>query len=72
MWHQHRVELYPHVPDLGIGSGIFDKYGNELEFLSAFRQCRRNGKPRGIVKSSMEVSYDSQRDRISRSVGASR
>ena len=50
MWHRYRVELYPHVPGLGIGCGIFDKYGNELEFPSAFRQCRRNGKPRGIVK----------------------
>jgi len=50
MWHQYRVELYPHVPGLGIGAGIFDKFGNELEFPSAFRQCRRNGKPRGIVK----------------------
>ena len=27
MWHQHRVELYPHVPELGIGCGIFDKFG---------------------------------------------
>jgi hypothetical protein len=50
MWHQYRVELYPHVPGLVVGSGILDKYGNELEFPSAFRQCRRNGKPRGIVK----------------------
>ncbi len=50
MWHRYRVELYPHVHGLGIGSGILDKYGNELEFPSAFRQCRRNGKPRGIVK----------------------
>jgi len=50
MWHQYRVELYPHVPGLGMGSGIRDKYGNELEFPAAFRQCRRNGKPRGIVK----------------------
>jgi hypothetical protein len=50
MWHKYRVELYPHVPGLGIGSGIVDKHGNELEFPSAFRQCRRNGKPRGIVK----------------------
>jgi hypothetical protein len=50
MWHRYRVEFYPHVPGLGIGSGIVDKYGNELEFPSAFRQCRRNGKPRGIVK----------------------
>ncbi|MGO9083660.1 MAG: DUF6932 family protein [Candidatus Sulfotelmatobacter sp.] len=50
MWHKYRVELYPHVPGLGIGSGILDKYGNQLEFPSAFRQCRRNSKPRGIVK----------------------
>jgi hypothetical protein len=50
MWHQYRVELYPHVPGLGIGCGIFDKFGNELEFPSAFRQSRRNGKARGIVK----------------------
>jgi hypothetical protein len=50
MWHKYRVEFYPHVPGLGFGSGILDKYGNQLEFPSAFRQCRRNGKPRGIVK----------------------
>ena len=50
MWHRYRVELYPHVPGLGIGCGVFDKYGYELEFPSAFRQCRRNGKPRGILK----------------------
>jgi len=50
MWHRYRVELYPHVPGLGSGSGIRDKYGHELEFPSAFRQSRRDGKPRGIVK----------------------
>lgn len=50
MWHKYRVELYPHVPGLGLGSGILDRHGNELEFPSAFRQSRRDGKPRGIVK----------------------
>jgi len=50
MWHKYRVELYPHVPGLGIGSGIRDRHGNELEFPSAFRQSRRDGTPRGIVK----------------------
>ncbi|GIK15164.1 MAG: hypothetical protein BroJett003_01280 [Planctomycetota bacterium] len=50
MWHRYRVELYPHVPGLGIGTGIRDKHGNELEFPSAFRQSRRDGTPRGIVK----------------------
>lgn len=50
MWHKYRVELYPHVPGLGVGSGILDRHGNELEFPSAFRQSRRDGRPRGIVK----------------------
>ena len=50
MWHRYRVELYPHVPGLGLGSGIRDKHGHELEFPSAFRQSRRDGTPRGIVK----------------------
>jgi hypothetical protein len=50
MWHRYRVELYPHVPGLGQGSGIRDKYGHELEFPSAFRQSRRDGKPRGIIR----------------------
>jgi hypothetical protein len=44
------VELYPHVPDLGIGSGIREKYGHEHEFPSAFLQSRRDGKPKGIVR----------------------
>lgn len=47
MWHQYRVELYPHVGQL---SGLRDDFGNELEFPSAFRRSRRDGKPRGIVK----------------------
>jgi hypothetical protein len=54
MWHQYRVEMYPHVPGLGIGCGIFDKNGNELEFPAAFRQSRRDGKPRGILKIKYE------------------
>lgn len=48
MWHQYRVELYPHVK--GLSSGIRDRHGHELEFPAAFRQSRRDGKPRGIVK----------------------
>jgi hypothetical protein len=50
MWHRYRVELYPHVPGLGLGIGIVDKHGHEVEFPAAFRQSRRDGKPRGIVK----------------------
>jgi hypothetical protein len=47
MWHQYRVELYPHYGQL---SGIRDGHGHELEFPSAFRQSRRDGTPRGIIK----------------------
>jgi hypothetical protein len=47
MWHVYRVELYPHVGQL---SGIKDKFGHDLEFPSAFRQSRRDGKPKGIVR----------------------
>ena len=47
MWHAYRVELYPHFGQL---CGITDKYGNELEFPSAFRLSRRDGKPRGIIQ----------------------
>ena len=50
MWHRYRVELHPHVPGLSVGSGICDRYGHELEFPFAFRQSRRDGKPRVIVK----------------------
>jgi hypothetical protein len=48
MWHQYRVELYPHIT--GFGSGIRDRYGHELEFPAAFRQSRSDGKPRGILR----------------------
>lgn len=47
MWHRYRVELYPHFGQL---CGIKDKYGNDLEFPSAFRMSRRDGRPRGILK----------------------
>jgi hypothetical protein len=57
MPHRYRVELYPHVPGLGIGCGIRDKHGHELEFPSAFRQSRLGGKPRGIVR----IQYGGQR-----------
>lgn len=48
MWHQYRVELYPHYP--GLLSGIQDQYGNELQFPAAFRQQRGTGARKGIVK----------------------
>jgi hypothetical protein len=48
MWHQYRVELYPHFP--GLLSGIRDAFGNELEFPAAFRLSRRAYRPKGIAQ----------------------
>ncbi len=47
MWHQYRVELYPHC---GFPSGIKDKHGHDLEFPAAFRQRRGDSLPKGIVR----------------------
>ena len=47
MWHVYRVELYPHYGQL---CGLRDEQGHELEFPSAFRRSRRDGRARGIVK----------------------
>ena len=48
MWHQYRVELWPHY--IGRDSGITDEFGNALDFPAAFRKSRDNHQPRGIVK----------------------
>jgi hypothetical protein len=48
MWHQYRVELYPHFPNLT--SGIRDQFGNDLPFHAAFRLSRRANLPKGIVQ----------------------
>jgi hypothetical protein len=47
MWHKYRVELYPHFGQI---SGIHDRFGNELDFPSAFRISRRSDTPKGIIR----------------------
>jgi uncharacterized protein DUF6932 len=46
MWIEYRIELFPHF---GQGTGICDRFGNELQFPAAFR-LSRSGHPKGIVK----------------------
>lgn len=38
MWHQYRIELYPHV---GQPTGLRDEHGNELEFPATLRARAR-------------------------------
>jgi len=47
MWFHYHVELYPHI---GQPSGITDRYGQPLQFPSAFRLSRQAFTPKGIVK----------------------
>jgi hypothetical protein len=47
MWWIYRVELYPHLKQ---GTGIHDRYGNELQFPAAFRRSRSGLKEKGIIK----------------------
>jgi len=47
IWHQYRVELYPHY---GQPAGILDQYGNSLLFPAAFRKSRIDHRPKGIVQ----------------------
>lgn len=47
MWHQYRVELYPHYPGL---IALRDEWGNNLQFPAAFRQQRDTAIRKGIVK----------------------
>ncbi len=47
MWHQYRVELYPHWGQL---CGIRDEHGHELQFPAAFRKSRTQSTAKGIVQ----------------------
>ena len=47
MWFAYHVELYPHF---GQPAGITDRFGNQLQFPSAFRLSRRSYTPKGIVR----------------------
>ena len=47
MWHQYRVELYPHF---GQPSGIRDEYGHNLLFPAAFRKSRSAHRSKGIIQ----------------------
>ena len=56
IWHRYRVELYPHAPGLGIGDGIRDKYGHELEFPRRFAGARTAS--RGVQLEEGIESYE--------------
>jgi hypothetical protein len=47
MWHQYRVELYPHWGQI---CGIRDEHGHDLQFPAAFRKSRIQGIAKGIVQ----------------------
>jgi hypothetical protein len=46
MWYRYRVELYPHLGQIGLR----DEHGHDQQFPAAFRRTRGDGRPKGIVK----------------------
>jgi len=52
MWHRYHVELYPHYTGGIRGAPIAfrDKFGNEYDFPSFFRQDKSSGNPKGIIR----------------------
>ena len=48
--HPNDIDGYFVCSLTDLSSGIRDRQGHELEFPSAFRQSRRNGRPRDIIK----------------------
>jgi hypothetical protein len=50
MWHQYRVELFPHFTDQPQPTGIRDEYGNDLLFPSLFRRDKESGRPKGVIQ----------------------
>lgn len=47
MWHQYRMDLYPHYGQM---SGLADSMGRLLTFADAFRLSKHCAQPRGIVR----------------------
>jgi hypothetical protein len=50
MWHEYRVEIFPHFVDQPQPTGIRDEYGNELPFSSLFRRDKDTGMPKDVIQ----------------------
>lgn len=61
MWHRYRVELYPHVPGLGLGSGILDRWGTNSDSHLRFGSPAEMEHREESSKSDTEDSHDPQR-----------
>lgn len=46
MWHQYRVELYPHH----CGTGLYGRHGKEMKFPELFRSTYSGRKQKGIIQ----------------------
>ena len=50
MWHQHRVEIFPHYTDHPMPTGVQDDHGDDLYFPALFRRDKVTGRPKGIIQ----------------------
>lgn len=50
MWHEYRVEFFPHFPDHPQPTGVRDEHGGNLYFPSLFRRDKETRRPKGVIQ----------------------
>ena len=50
MWHEYRVEIFPHFTDHPVPTGVRDEDENNLYFPTLFRRDRETGRPKGVIQ----------------------
>jgi hypothetical protein len=50
MWHEYRVEIFPHFTDHPQPTGVRDERGSNLYFPTLFRRDKETGRPKGVIQ----------------------
>lgn len=50
MWHEFRIEVFPHFVDHPQPTGVVDEHGNNLLFPSLFRRDKDAGQSKGVIQ----------------------
>jgi hypothetical protein len=50
MWHEYRVEIFPHFTDHPQPTGVRDEQGANLYFPTLFRRDKETGRPKGVIQ----------------------
>jgi len=50
MWHEYRVEIFPHFTDHPVPTGVHDERGDNLYFPQLFRLDKATRRPKGVIQ----------------------